>query len=478
MTVHQANGALHQRKKSPSNGHPESTPKACKNDDEAKFEFGGVLGACGIMIGSPLIMYYMYIGATFYGGQFPTRIEGQSFPEFLAHLIDLAYTHAFPHRKAWMIYWTMMVMEGAGYLLLPGVYGKGKRLPHMGGKQLDYYCSAVSSWYLTIAVAVALHVSGVFKLYTLLDEFGPLMSVAICSGILCSFVAYFSAIARGVQHRMTGSFIYDLFTGAELNPRLFGLLDIKMFLEVRIPWYFLFLFTLGAAFRQFEQFGYVSGEVGFLLMAHFLYANACAKGEELIITSWDMYYEKLGFMLIFWNMAGVPMTYCHCTIYLANNHPSDYRWNPWALAFLYVSYLFVYWAWDTTNSQKNGFRAQEHGVLVNRKSFPQLPWKFVKDPECIRTETGDSILCSGWFGLARKVNYTCDFYFAVCWGLITGFKSPFPWFYPVFFTVMIIHRAQRDIRRCRGRYGAAWEEYERRVPYLFIPVSNTNFVVP
>ena len=25
----------------------------------------------------------------------------------------------------------------------------------------------------------------------------------------------------------------------------------------------------------------------------------------------DMYYEKWGFMLIFWNLAGVPLSYCH-----------------------------------------------------------------------------------------------------------------------------------------------------------------------
>lgn len=212
--------------------------------------------------------------------------------------------------------------------------------------------------------------------------------------------------------------------------------------------------------------------------------------------------EKLGFMLTFWNLAGVPLTYCHCTIFLANNHPDHYRWNPWALAALTVLYLFAYWVWDTGNSQKNFFRAQERGHSINRKAFPQLPWRHVKNPESIETATGDSILCSGWcksqtffflsfiffvlisyryfmltddiycsvVGLARKIHYVCDFFFAVSWGLITGFDSPFPWFYPVFFTVMIIHRAQRDIRYCRGRYGAAWAEYERRVPYLFIPV--------
>jgi delta24(24(1))-sterol reductase len=36
--------------------------------------------------------------------------------------------------------------------------------------------------------------------------------------------------------------------------------------------------------------------------------------------------------------------------------------------------------------------------------------------------------------------------------------------------VMIIHRARRDIARCRRKYGDAWIQYEKRVPYLFIPV--------
>ena len=119
-----------------------------------------------------------------------------------------------------------------------------------------------------------------------MDEFGPLMSVAIISGFALSFVAYISAIWRGAEHRMTGHRVYDFFMGAELNPRMLGLLDFKMFFEVRLPWYILFLLSLGAAVRQYEQFGYVSGEVGFLLLAHFLYVNACAKGEECIVTSW------------------------------------------------------------------------------------------------------------------------------------------------------------------------------------------------
>lgn len=442
-----------------------------KIDHSGQYEFGGPWFVSVMMIGFPLLMWYMWIGATYYDGGFPKRAPGQSWGDFAAHLVNLVYTGAFPHAKAWMIYWVFFVVEGIFYCLMPGVWAYGKPLPHEGGKQLKYYCSAYTSFYTTIALVAALHFSGVFPLYTILDEFGPLLSVSILSGWLVAIVAYVSALARGAQHRMSGNHIYDFFMGAELNPRMFGILDFKMFFEVRMPWYILFLISCAAAARQWEQYGYVSGEVGFIVMAHFLYANATSKGEELIVTTWDMYYEKWGFMLIFWNLSGVPLSYCHCTIYLANHAPEEYRWNRYALAALYVSYLFVYWVWDSSNSQKNRFRAMERGTLIKRNTFPQLPWQTLYNPKTIETGLGDKILADGWYGLARKIHYTCDVYFATTWALITGFDSPFPWFYPVFFVIMIAHRAWRDISRCREKYGEAWREYERQVPYLFIPVS-------
>jgi len=441
-------------------------------DDSGEFEFGGDFGVTCMMIGFPLLMWYMWIGATYYNGKFPTPAKGESFVSFIKHLGHLVYTGAYPSLKAWTIYWVFFVFQGILYMVMPGVYTEGKPLPHLGGEKLTYYCSGVWSFYTSIAIAAVLHVTGIFPLYTLIDEFGPLMTVAIISGFIISIIAYYSAIYRGQEHRMSGHFLYDFFMGAELNPRMFGLLDFKMFFEVRMPWYILFFLTLGAAARQYEQLGYVSGEVLFMLMAHWLYANACCKGEELIPPTWDMYYEKWGFMLIFWNLAGVPLTYCHGTIYLANHHPSVYHWPAWILIPLTASYLFAYYVWDTAASQKNMFRASQRGQAPQRKSFPQLPWKAIENPRTIPVEGGDPLFADGWYRYARKIHYTSDMWFSICWGLITGFGSPFPWFYPVFFAIMITHRAQRDIQKCRERYGKSWEEYERQCPWLFIPVSR------
>lgn len=438
-------------------------------DDSGHFEFGGSWGVSAMMVVFPLLMWYMWIGATYYDGRLPLPGQDQSTGDFFVHLARLVRDGAFPSVKAWTIYWTFLAFEAACYVFLPGVTTLGKPLAHEGGRQLTYHCSGLWSWYTSIVLAAALHLSGVFPLYTLLDEFGPLLSVSIVSGFVVSIVAYCSAISRGAQHRMSGYPIYDFFMGAELNPRSFGVLDWKMFCEVRIPWYMLFFISCAAAARQYEQHGYVSGEVCFLLMAHFLYANACAKGEEFIPPTWDIYHEKWGFMLIFWNLAGVPLTYCHCSIYLANHDPSTYRWHRAALAFFYVSYLFAYWIWDAAGSQKNGFRQTEHGGRVPRNAFPQLPWRTLDSPRILKTADGHTLLVDGVYKYARKIHYTCDMYFALTWALVTGFGSPMPWFYPVFFAIMITHRAYRDIQRCEKKYGETWDEYKRQVPYLFIP---------
>ena len=46
--------------------------------------------------------------------------------------------------------------------------------------------------------------------------------------------------------------------------------------------------------------------MAFMCLATWLYLNACCKGEELIPQTWDMFHEKWGFLVIFWNFAGVP----------------------------------------------------------------------------------------------------------------------------------------------------------------------------
>lgn len=166
----------------------------------------------------------------------------------------------------------------------------------------------------------------------------------------------------------------------------------------------------------------------------------------------------------------MPFTYCYATLYLIKTETGRaiHHSVPF-LVFEFALLLTGYYIWDTANSQKNRFRMTQAGTYVPRKTFPQLPWGTLHNPEFIRTRHGSLLLTSGWWGLARKIHYTADLMMALSWGLICGFGSAIPYFYPVFFLVVLVHRVTRDMERCSKKYGADWEAYCKQVPYIFIP---------
>jgi Delta24(24(1))-sterol reductase len=141
--------------------------------------------------------------------------------------------------------------------VMPGYMQEGLPVPSLGYKTLMYNCNALLSLWATMITAAALHTTGVFRLTALIDNFGHLMSVAMIYGFAVSFGMYFIAVATGTQIRMSGSFIYDVFMGASLNPRI-GPIDLKMWAEVRIPWIIVFFMAVSGACKQYESYGYVT----------------------------------------------------------------------------------------------------------------------------------------------------------------------------------------------------------------------------
>lgn len=43
------------------------------------------------------------------------------------------------------------------------------------------------------------------------------------------------------------------------------------------------------------ELGYMTGGMWFICTAQWLYSNAVMKGEECIPSTWDIFYEKVGF---------------------------------------------------------------------------------------------------------------------------------------------------------------------------------------
>jgi len=466
----------------------------CKMSKKTDYEFGGPKGSIGIMIFSHVILYLLY------------------------HLLGVE--NWMPNTFTVATYVTFIFIEAVFAYILPGVWMQGLTLTNCSGEKynLRYLCNGLCSWYCTLVMLAMLHVFGYFDLCWITDNIGRYMTTSIICANFCSVIIYVWGLImddakvveqeildsidalnetltklraidveipqsniKNVQNEiellyqqldelrykntLTGNHTYDFFMGSILNPRI-GILDLKMFAEIRISWMLLFLITTANMLKQYQEYGYISNSMFLIWIAQTLYTNACMKGEECIPTTWDIFHEKFGWMLIFWNLSGVPFLYAVQSYYI---YTYDISLGRIEFCILLCILGIAYYIWDTANSQKNRFRMQRRGTLVQRPwAFPQFSIGTLENPETIRTETSE-ILIDGWWAVARKVHYTADLMMALIWGLSCGFGSFIPYFYFCFFLTHLLHRAFRDDERCRKKYKDYWVQYCDRVPYMFIP---------
>jgi delta14-sterol reductase len=108
------------------------------------------------------------------------------------------------------------------------------------------------------------------------------------------------------------------------------------------------------------------------------------------------------------------------------------------------------------NSEKDAFRKD-----------PNAPG--VAHLRSLATARGTRLIVSGWWGLARHINYFGDWLMAWAWCLPCGFGSVVPFFYVIYFGCLLLHRERRDEEACKAKYGADWARYTALVPSRIIP---------
>lgn len=299
----------------------------------------------------------------------------------------------------------------------------------------------------------------------LYDEFPALAGSAMLFSFGLSSYLYFASFAPGAllaKGGNSGNAIYDFFIGRELNPRI-GSFDLKEFCELRpglIGWAAL---NLGMMAKQYEKSGRVSGSMWLVVLLQGMYVWDATYQEQAILSTMDITTDGFGYMLAFGDLAWVPFTYGLQARYLVDHDPGL---SPWLLGAIGCGGLGGYLIFRASNSQKDQFRRDP--------THPSVKDLEVMEVTNLQTGRPSKLLASGWWGLARKINYTGDWLMAWTWSMATGCPaiskgSILPYFYPIYFAVLLIHRAGRDDHFCSEKYGEAWKEYKKRVPYLFVP---------
>ena len=252
----------------------------------------------------------------------------------------------------------------------------------------------------------------------------------------------------------TGIPPYDFFMGRELNPRfLSSTFDWKEFCELRpglIGWMILNLSSLR---QQYANLGYVTGSMLFVNLFQGMYVWDALYQERAILTTMDITTDGFGFMLVFGDLAWVPFTYSLQARYLVNHDP---HLSYMALTGILVLHALGYGIFRGANSQKDAFRRGPDDPKLSHLTF-------------LQTKRGTKLLTSGWWGMARKINYTGDWIMGLTWCLLCGFGSLVPYYYAFYFAILLLHRSMRDDQMCQAKYGDDWQTYKQLVPYRFIP---------
>ena len=364
--------------------------------------------------------------------------------------------------KAFLCISLWLVFHSICYLVVPGRLVKGSILRN--GKQLDY---RINGWYTflicCVCVAWTVFQYGLQPLVWIADHSLHLALSTIAIAFIASALLYCSSFRSAALHSTdkavllalggnSGYPIYDFFIGRELNPRLFHSIDLKYMCELRpglIGWIIL---NLAYAAKQCQQSS-LSNSMVLVFVFQLYYVIDALWNEQAILTTMDITTDGFGFMLVFGDLVWVPFTYSLQSRFLVSNpvHLSD-AWVATAIA-LNITGL---WIFRSANGQKNAFRTNPADASVGHLKY-------------LQTQSGSKLLVSGWWGAARKINYTGDWLMSLAWSLPCGFQSPIPYFYPFYFAVLLFHRAQRDEMLCRSKYGKDWLEYRKRVPYMFVP---------
>ena len=273
---------------------------------------------------------------------------------------------------------------------------------------------------------------------------------ALVLGLLLTATVVFGAPGRG------GGLLSELYRGRRTNPQMFaGRADAKMF-----------LYMAGATLLELNLLSFAAhhllafpGEAspGVVLHVALFTWFVCdyLVFERVHLYTYDLFAERVGFKLVWGCLCWYPFFYA-VGLWSVADLPDPHA-PPW-LAVLATAVFFSGWTLSRgANLQKFTFKRNPERAFLGL-----VPRALSDGPR--------SVLCSGFWGLSRHVNYLGEILMAIGLALALGWPLMLgPWLYPLYYVVLLARRERADDRRCRTKYGRLWEQYREKVPWRIVP---------
>jgi len=255
-------------------------------------------------------------------------------------------------------------------------------------------------------------------------------------------------------------FLKEFWDGTQLMPYVFGT-NAKMFWlkPSMMAWA---LINLSFLVKHLEiNNGNVTIAMGLYNLFTLFYIIDYFYNEQKMTSTWDIIAEHFGMMLVWGDFVFIPFYFSMQSFILVD--PTTYRDLSLAQAALItIVFLLGYCIFRQANSQKDLFKLNGKATQIWGNPIKMID---------------DKLLASGWWGIARHANYLGDIVLAISFSLpciVIGFPTTLSglllgWGYPLYLTILLVHREYRDEQRCREKYRETWERYCKAVPYRILP---------
>jgi delta14-sterol reductase len=330
-----------------------------------------------------------------------------------------------------------------GSILVPGPVREGAILPD--GTRRSYKLNGLVLFALLVGLVAIAGWLQIGSPATIVRYFLSLFLVANAFTVALTGLLYFQGRRSGSGQR---SALRDLFFGLESNPTWLGV-DLKLF-SYRPSLMGLALINAGFAYVQYETQGAVTARMWLYQVLCFVYVLNYFQFEYGMLHTWDLIVERFGGMLVWGDYVLVPFFYSMAGWYLVDNVEPL---SPAVGAGIVTLFLIGFILFRGANEQKHQFKTNP-GTSIWGQPAQTL---------------GGKLLVSGFWGIGRKLNYTGELCLYFAWTLTCGWNSWMPYVLPMWLTVLLVHRAWRDERRCRTKYGELWAAYCQRARFRMIP---------
>jgi protein-S-isoprenylcysteine O-methyltransferase Ste14 len=337
------------------------------------------------------------------------------------------------------------------HLALPARRVTGYVQDETSGALLRYRLNGPLVLVVTVGLGVLVCALGLFPWDWLYTHRWSGLAGSCALGLLFSFVVVLREPARGKP------FLAELYLGRVRN-RSFagGRADAKMFLYL-VGAVLLALNVLSFAAHHLAAYAADPSPGVILYAALFLwFVGEYLVFEQVHLYTYDIFAERVGFKLGWGCFTFYPYFYAvglWFTADLPNPHAPT-----WALVVPAVLF-FAGWSFSRgANLQKYSFKRDPDHALLG-----------VLKPRALQDGT-HALLASGFWGMARHVNYLGEILMAIGLTLALGLPGVWAaWLYPLYYVALLLPRERSDEKRCAAKYGALWDEYRRRVPRRIIP---------